>query len=70
MADFEAPVGPPPPKVPDGWVARWNEQYKEWYVRSLIHSNNNHHDTFRDSLTFFTREVFMHSTPPATKKNE
>ncbi|KAJ4423430.1 hypothetical protein N0V82_001903 [Gnomoniopsis sp. IMI 355080] len=31
MADFEAPPGPPPPKVPEGWVARWNEQYKEWF---------------------------------------
>jgi hypothetical protein len=30
MADFEAPAGPPPPKVPEGWVVRWNEQYKEW----------------------------------------
>jgi len=30
MADFEAPQGPPPPKVPEGWVARWNDQYKEW----------------------------------------
>jgi hypothetical protein len=28
MADYEAPSGPPPPKVPEGWVARWNEQYK------------------------------------------
>ncbi|OIW27478.1 hypothetical protein CONLIGDRAFT_432408 [Coniochaeta ligniaria NRRL 30616] len=31
MADFEAPSGPPPPKVPEGWIARWNEQYKEWF---------------------------------------
>ena len=31
MADFVAPPpGPPPPKVPEGWVARWNDQYKEW----------------------------------------
>jgi hypothetical protein len=30
MADFDAPPGPPPPKVPEGWVARYNEQYKEW----------------------------------------
>jgi hypothetical protein len=30
MADFEAPSGPPPPKVPEGWVARWNAQYNEW----------------------------------------
>lgn len=31
MADFDAPTGPPPPKVPEGWVARWNDQYKEWF---------------------------------------
>jgi len=32
MADhFDAPQGPPPPKVPEGWVARWNENYKEWF---------------------------------------
>ncbi|KAK3397177.1 hypothetical protein B0T20DRAFT_356901 [Sordaria brevicollis] len=31
MADFVPPPGPPPPKVPEGWVARWNDQYKEWF---------------------------------------
>lgn len=31
MDDFDAPATPPPPKVPEGWVARWNEQYKEWF---------------------------------------
>ncbi|KAI0853694.1 hypothetical protein F5Y00DRAFT_223347 [Daldinia vernicosa] len=31
MADFAAPPGPPPPKVPEGWVARWNDQYHEWF---------------------------------------
>ncbi|KAK7977594.1 hypothetical protein PG988_005084 [Apiospora saccharicola] len=31
MADFDAPSGPPPPRVPEGWVARWNDQYKEWF---------------------------------------
>ncbi|ROW06450.1 hypothetical protein VMCG_04328 [Cytospora schulzeri] len=31
MADFEAPSGPPPPRVPEGWVARWNAQYQEWF---------------------------------------
>ena len=30
MADFLPPSGPPPPKVPEGWKAVWNEQYKEW----------------------------------------
>ena len=33
MADFVAPSGPPPPKVPEGWKAQWNEQYKEWYAQ-------------------------------------
>ncbi|KAI1388827.1 uncharacterized protein F4822DRAFT_259308 [Hypoxylon trugodes] len=31
MADFLPPTGPPPPKVPEGWVARWNDQYHEWF---------------------------------------
>ena len=31
MADYVSPSGPPPPKVPEGWKAQWNEQYKEWY---------------------------------------
>ncbi|KFY19094.1 hypothetical protein V491_04591, partial [Pseudogymnoascus sp. VKM F-3775] len=35
MADFEAPPGPPPPKVPEGWKAQWNEQYKEWFYVNI-----------------------------------
>jgi hypothetical protein len=35
MADFEAPTGPPPSKVPEGWVARWDEKYKEWFYVNL-----------------------------------
>jgi len=31
MADFAPPTGPPPPKVPAGWKAVWNDQYKEWF---------------------------------------
>jgi len=31
MADFAPPAGPPPPKVPAGWKAVWNDQYKEWF---------------------------------------
>lgn len=33
MANFAPPPGPPPPQapeVPPGWIAQWNEQYKEW----------------------------------------
>ena len=32
MSDFVPPSGPPPPKVPEGWKAQWNEQYSEWFV--------------------------------------
>ncbi|MCJ1254859.1 hypothetical protein MMC24_002675 [Lignoscripta atroalba] len=31
MADFMPPPGPPPPVVPEGWKALWNDQYKEWF---------------------------------------
>ncbi|KXH60031.1 hypothetical protein CNYM01_14094, partial [Colletotrichum nymphaeae SA-01] len=36
--DFAPPSGPPPPKapeVPPGWIARWNDQYKEWFYVNL-----------------------------------
>ncbi|CAK7266858.1 hypothetical protein SEPCBS57363_002304 [Sporothrix epigloea] len=36
MADFQAPSGPPPPRVPEGWVARWNDQYKEWFYVNTV----------------------------------
>ncbi|KAF1961136.1 hypothetical protein CC80DRAFT_488483 [Byssothecium circinans] len=31
MAEFAPPAGPPPPEVPEGWKAVWNEQYSEWF---------------------------------------
>ena len=31
MADFAPPQGPPPPKVPEGWTARWDANYSEWF---------------------------------------
>ncbi|KAK8036510.1 hypothetical protein PG991_001647 [Apiospora marii] len=31
MTDYEAPAGPPPPTVPQGWASRWNEQYQAWF---------------------------------------
>ena len=37
MADFIPPSGPPPPKVPEGWKAQWNDQYKEWYAQLTLH---------------------------------
>ncbi|KAF6232184.1 hypothetical protein HO173_009567 [Letharia columbiana] len=35
MADFIPPSGPPPPKVPEGWKAQWNDQYKEWFYVNI-----------------------------------
>ncbi|RMD43335.1 hypothetical protein DV735_g1838, partial [Chaetothyriales sp. CBS 134920] len=35
MADFAPPTGPPPPRVPEGWKAVWNDQYKEWFYVNL-----------------------------------
>ncbi|KAF1926546.1 uncharacterized protein M421DRAFT_209513 [Didymella exigua CBS 183.55] len=35
MADFAPPPGPPPPKVPEGWKAVWNDQYHEWFFVNL-----------------------------------
>ncbi|SPO03823.1 uncharacterized protein DNG_06506 [Cephalotrichum gorgonifer] len=38
MSNFAPPPGPPPPKapeVPEGWLAQWNEQYKEWFYVNL-----------------------------------
>lgn len=35
MADFAPPTGPPPPRVPEGWKAIWNDQYKEWFYVNI-----------------------------------
>lgn len=35
MADFAPPPGPPPPKVPEGYKAVWNDQYKEWFFVNI-----------------------------------
>lgn len=35
MVDFAPPSTPPPPKVPDGWKAVWNEKYKEWFYVNI-----------------------------------
>ncbi|KAL8727141.1 MAG: hypothetical protein Q9166_006237 [cf. Caloplaca sp. 2 TL-2023] len=35
MADYAPPSGPPPPRVPEGWKALWNEQYHEWFYVNL-----------------------------------
>ncbi|KAK5258193.1 WW domain-containing protein wwm1, partial [Exophiala xenobiotica] len=35
MADYIPPTGPPPPRVPEGWKAVFNDQYKEWFYVNL-----------------------------------
>lgn len=35
MSQYAPPSGPPPPKVPEGWKAVWNDQYKEWFYVNL-----------------------------------
>ncbi|KZF20582.1 hypothetical protein L228DRAFT_249335 [Xylona heveae TC161] len=35
MADFAPPPGPPPPRVPEGWKAQFNDQYKEWFYVNI-----------------------------------
>ncbi|KIX09031.1 uncharacterized protein Z518_00109 [Rhinocladiella mackenziei CBS 650.93] len=35
MSEYAPPAGPPPPKVPEGWKAVFNEQYKEWFYVNL-----------------------------------
>lgn len=35
MSDFAPPTGPPPPRVPEGWKALWNNQYQEWFYVNI-----------------------------------
>ncbi|KAF2734868.1 hypothetical protein EJ04DRAFT_576568 [Polyplosphaeria fusca] len=35
MSEFAPPTGPPPPKVPEGWKAVWNDQYSEWFFVNI-----------------------------------
>ncbi|TVY86187.1 WW domain-containing protein [Lachnellula willkommii] len=35
MSDFAPPAGPPPPTVPAGYKAVWNDQYKEWFYVNI-----------------------------------
>lgn len=35
MSDFAPPTGPPPPWVPEGWKAVWNDQYQEYFYVNL-----------------------------------
>lgn len=35
MSDFAPPTGPPPPRVPEGWKAVWNDQYQEYFYVNL-----------------------------------
>ncbi|KAH8762901.1 hypothetical protein F5882DRAFT_522703 [Hyaloscypha sp. PMI_1271] len=29
------PAGPPPPEVPEGWKAHWNQTYKAWFYENF-----------------------------------
>jgi WW domain len=33
--EFAPPQGPPPPAVPEGWTARFDEHYQRWYYVNL-----------------------------------
>ncbi|KAA8564376.1 hypothetical protein MFRU_013g00130 [Monilinia fructicola] len=35
MSDFAPPTSPPPPKVPEGYKAVWNTEYKEWFYVNI-----------------------------------
>jgi len=35
MDSFAPPSGPPPPRVPDGWKAVWNSEYKEYFYVNI-----------------------------------
>ena len=32
---YAPPANPPPPKVPDGWVTCWDNNYKRFYFVNL-----------------------------------
>lgn len=36
MSSFAPPPGPPPPSVPDGWKAQYDDRYKAWYIPSQL----------------------------------
>jgi hypothetical protein len=36
MDDIDAPAGGPPPKVPDGWQAKYNDKYSEWFYINTV----------------------------------
>ncbi|KAH8776173.1 hypothetical protein BGZ57DRAFT_892150 [Hyaloscypha finlandica] len=29
------PAGPPPPEVPEGWKAHWDQTYKAWFYENF-----------------------------------
>ena len=36
IMSFAPPSGPPPPSVPEGWTAQYDDRYHAWYVYLLI----------------------------------
>lgn len=36
-APYAPPPGPPPPSVPEGWKAQYDDRYQSWYVLYLIY---------------------------------
>lgn len=35
VEDFVPPPGPPPPIVPEGWIARFNDRYQQFFYVNL-----------------------------------
>ncbi|KAM0711244.1 hypothetical protein Q7P35_001983 [Cladosporium inversicolor] len=36
MSEFAPPSGPPPPQLPEGWKAIWNDQYQAWFYANTV----------------------------------
>jgi hypothetical protein len=38
---FAPPSGPPPPSVPEGWKAQYDDRYQTWYVFAHLNEVQN-----------------------------
>lgn len=38
---FAPPSGPPPPSVPEGWKAQYDDRYQTWYVFTHLNEVQN-----------------------------